>query len=160
MHITNKDLKRRIIEISYKHGLSHLGSCITATDIIENIFQEMDLEKDTFILSQGHSGLAYYIVAEKHLGIDAEKALREQGIHPDRSSDTQGFVECSTGSLGMGLPVAVGMALADPKHKTYCLTSDGEHNEHRISDKVVFHMFFSQPNTHCQKSQCCQQLIG
>ena len=38
MSITNKDLKRRIIEISYKNKLSHLGSCLTAVDIIKEIY--------------------------------------------------------------------------------------------------------------------------
>lgn len=128
IEIKNKDLKRRIIEISYKHKLSHLGSCLTAVDIIKDIY---DLKKpdEKFVLSQGHAGLAYYVVAEKYLGIDAEKALGEQGIHPDRINDTQGFVDCSTGSLGQGLPIALGMALADRSKNVYCLISDGESQE-------------------------------
>jgi len=135
MDITNKDLKNRIIDISYKNKLSHLGSCLTAVDIIDMIFRSIQ-KGDRFVLSQGHAGLAYYVVAEKYLGIDAEKALKECGIHPDRQNDTQGFIEVSIGSLGMGLPIALGMAMADKQHKIFCLISDGESMEGSIQESL------------------------
>lgn len=122
------DLKKRIIEISYKHGLSHLGSCLTAVEIIEDIYRKKEVD-EKFVLSAGHAGLALYVVLEKYEGFDAETLLRHSGIHPSRlpfSSGSRQPFSCSTGSLGMGLPVALGMAMADASKDVYCLCSDGE----------------------------------
>jgi transketolase len=119
----NKELKRRILEISYKHNLSHLGSNLTAVDIIKDIY---DIKKpdEKFVLSSGHAGLALYVVQESKGGRDAEEVFNHHGVHPDRCRDCH--LDLSTGSLGNGLPIAVGMALADRKKNVYCLISDGE----------------------------------
>ncbi len=119
----NKELKRKIVEISYKHKLSHLGSCLSAVDIIADIYQEKRPD-EKFILSEGHAGLALYVVLEKHGIAWAERLLEEHGIHPSR--DEKNGLYCSTGSLGQGLPIAVGMAMADRHKNVYCLISDGE----------------------------------
>lgn len=127
--MTNKDLKRRIIGISYKKKLSHLGSCLTAVDIIDEIFKGKKPD-EKFILSSGHAGLALYVVLEKYEDLDAEKIFNHHGVHPDRCAKCH--IHCSTGSLGQGLPIAVGMALADRKKNVYCLISDGECSEGSI----------------------------
>lgn len=116
-------LKKRILEISYKYGLSHIGSCITAVDIIDEIYK-VKKKDEPFILSSGHAGLALYCVIEKYLGIDAEKIWKHHGTHPDRCKLCG--LGCSTGSLGQGLPIALGMAFADRQKKVWCLISDGE----------------------------------
>jgi len=84
-------------------------------------------EGDKFVLSNGHSFLALAVVLEKYKGLDAEKLVDEHGTHPNRSLDEGIWV--STGSLGQGLPIAVGMAIADKEHDVYVVTSDGEMNE-------------------------------
>jgi transketolase len=128
--IKNKDLKRRIIELSYKYKLSHLGSCLTAVDIIDEIYQTKKLD-EKFVLSSGHAGLALYCVIEKYLPLtDAEYLFNKHGVHPNR--DMVDGIDCSTGSLGHGLPIAVGMALADRTKNVYCLISDGEAAEGSI----------------------------
>lgn len=119
----SKNLKRRIIEISYKYDLSHLGSCLTAVDIIKEIY-DVKKPNEKFILSSGHAGLALYVVLESKGGKNAEDIFNHHGVHPDRCSDCG--IDCSTGSLGQGLPIAVGMALADRNKNVYCLISDGE----------------------------------
>jgi transketolase len=113
----------RIIEISKKHHLSHLGSNLTAVNIIDEIYQ-IKKEDEPFILSCGHSFLALAIILEKYYGFDAEKIYLKHGTHPHR--DLEDKIYCSTGSLGMGLGIAVGMALADRPKNVYCLISDGE----------------------------------
>ena len=116
-------LERRVIELSYKHGLSHIGSVLTAVNVIDKIYQVK--QKDApFILSNGHAALALYVVLEKWEGKDAEKLLKKHGTHPNR--DLEDGIYCSTGSLGQGITVAVGMALADRESKVYVLMSDGE----------------------------------
>lgn len=122
------DLKKRIIELSYKHKLSHLSSCLTAVEIIEDIYRSKQAE-DKFVLSAGHAGLALYVVLEKYEGFAAEYLLETSGIHPCRKPFEllpKNPFDCSTGSLGQGITVALGLAMADPDRKVYCLISDGE----------------------------------
>lgn len=116
-------LHNRIIEISKKHHLSHLGSNLTSVNIIDEIYK-LKGEDDPFILSCGHCNLALCTVLEKYYGFDAEKLYLKHGTHPHRDLDDK--IYCSTGSLGMGLGIATGMALADRSRNVYCLISDGE----------------------------------
>lgn len=114
---------QRILELSFKHKLSHLGSCLSATQIIYDIFK-IKKPDEKFILSAGHAGLALYAVLE-HFGYgNAEDKLNHHGVHPDRCTECS--LDCSTGSLGHGLPIALGMAIADRSKNVYCLISDGE----------------------------------
>lgn len=146
--LTNKDLKRRIIEISYKKRLSHLGSCLTAVDIIEEIFNTKKPD-EKFVLSSGHAGLALYVVLEKYWGNyykgqtpvgeklfnNAEEIFDHHGVHPDRCEECH--IDCSAGSLGNGLCIATGMALADRSKNVYCLISDGECSEGSIFEAFI-----------------------
>lgn len=125
----NKDLKKRIIDISFKKKLSHIGSCLTCVDIINEIYR-IKSKDEKFILSPGHAGLALYVVNEKYYHIDAEYAFEHHGVHPDQCKTCN--IDCSTGSLGQGLPIALGMALANSKKKVYCIISDGECSEGSI----------------------------
>ena len=131
--IENRKLKQRILEISYKNNLSHIGSCLTAVDIIKEIY---DTKKDNepFVLSSGHAGLALYTVIESKYGINAEKIFAHHGVHPDLCTDC--LLHCSTGSLGIGLPISVGMALANRSKNVYCLISDGECAEGSIQEAL------------------------
>ena len=123
------ELHDRIIEISKKNNLAHVGSCLTAVGIIDEIYQTKETD-EPFILSCGHCGLAHYVVNEKYYGIDAEKIFAHHGTHPERCS--QCMLHVSTGSLGHGLGIALGMALADRSKNVYCLISDGEAYEGSI----------------------------
>ena len=129
----NKDLKKRIIEISYNHKLSHLGSVLTAVDIIDEIFRRKKPE-ERFLLSCGHAGLAYYVVLEKYGGKKAEAIYEHHGTHPDRCKNCR--IDCSTGSLGHGIAIAVGMALAGRNKNVYCLISDGECGEGSVTEAL------------------------
>jgi transketolase len=114
-------LSKRVLELSFKHKLAHIGSCLTALPIIYDIY-EAKAEDDIFILSNGHAGLALYVVLENKYGVNAEVLFLKHGVHPCRDDK----IYCSTGSLGMGIAVAVGAAIADTTRKVYCLISDGE----------------------------------
>ena len=119
-------MKNRILEISYKNRLSHLGSCLTALPIIEAIY-EIKKKDEKFVLSSGHAALALYVVLEQHRLGNAERMFSHHGVHPDRCGECH--IDCSSGSLGQGLPIAVGMALANRNKNVYCLISDGECTE-------------------------------
>lgn len=124
----------RIIELSSRYNLSHIGSCLTAYPIIDEIFK-IKKDGEPFVLSEGHAGLALYVILEKYGYGDAETLLNEKGIHPDiiglgtelpDSEFNLNPIDCSTGSLGQGLPIALGMAICNRDRDVYCLVSDGE----------------------------------
>ena len=128
-------LHQRIIELSLKHKLSHVSSCLTAVDIINEIYSQKDKD-EVFILSSGHAALALYVVMEKYQGISAESLLQKHGVHP--SFDKAEKIYCSTGSLGLGITVAVGYALSDRTKNVYCLISDGESFEGSVWESLNF----------------------
>jgi len=128
-------LKNRLLSLSYKHSLAHLSSCLTSLPIIYNILKDQE-EGDIFILSNGHAGLAYYVVLEEVYGYDAESMYLNMGIHPEYSVSKK--IHCSTGSLGLGLTVGVGYAIADRDRRVSVLISDGETFEGCVWEALNF----------------------
>lgn len=128
---TNK-LKQRILEIAKKRGLSHVGSALSAVDILDRIYP-----KGEVIVSSGHAGLAYYVVKEKYDGVDADEQFEEFGVHAQMY-----------GSLGHGFPIALGKALANKKKHIYCLTSDGEWMEGSMWETLRIAGKFDPKNLH------------
>ena len=116
-------LEQRIIDLSHKYHLSHIGSVLITVNIIDKIFMTKR-SADPFILSNGHAGLALYAVLEKYGYGDAEELFLKHGVHPNR--DVKHGIHVSTGSLGHGIGIALGMALADTTQVVYVLLSDGE----------------------------------
>jgi len=107
--------------VSYREKLSHLGSCLSAFDAMIAVYS-LRRPRDKFVLSNGHAGLALYVVLEKEKLFDL--STLDVCIHPERSDDKG--IHVSTGSLGQGLPIALGMAMADGGRDIYCMISDGE----------------------------------
>jgi len=130
-----RDLVERILDIAYDNNLSHLGSYFSSVGIIDDIFHDKE-DNDIFILSAGHCALALYVVLEKYLGHDAARLFDKHGGHPHRCEEDDLY--CSTGSLGMGITVAVGRALANPDRTVHCLISDGECAEGSIWESLKF----------------------
>lgn len=128
-----KSLRRRILEISYKNNLSHLGSCLSVVDLITAVY-EIKKNEEKFILSAGHSGVALYTVLEKYDSKNAESLFLKHGVHPNR--DQEDGIYCSSGSLGQGLPIALGIAIANPKQNIYCVITDGECAEGSIWESM------------------------
>lgn len=133
--LNKTELKKRLLDISYKHGLHHLGSYFSALGIIDDIYSDM-ADDDIFILSSGHAVVGLYVVLEKFFGFDAEELLSSVGEHPKLLEEKK--IYCSTGSLGMGLTVAIGRAIANPNRTVHCLISDGECAEGSIWEALAF----------------------
>ncbi len=129
------DVERRVVDISYKEKIGHLSSNLNAVNIIEEIYKTKKAN-EPFILSSGHAALALYVVLEKYEKQNAERLFQTHGVHPHR--DIGSGIFCSTGSLGMGLTVATGYALADRTRDVYCLISDGEAGEGSIWEALRF----------------------
>jgi transketolase len=120
-----QQLRRRLVEIDYLHKHRHLPGSLSALPIIVSIYERMS-EHDVFILSKGHSCAALYAVLEA-LGKKPNVTL----VHPER--DVENGVTITAGSLGHGLPIAVGMAYAkriqDARGMVNVLMGDGECQE-------------------------------
>ena len=137
------DIERRVIDISYKEKIGHLSSNLNAVNIIEEIYKSKT-QDEPFILSSGHAALALYVVLEKYEGRDAEVLFHKHGVHPHR--DLSSGIHCSTGSLGMGIAAAVGMAIANKKINVYCLVSDGECAEGVFWESIRFAKYMNLTN--------------
>ena len=124
----------------------HDASSFSTLDVIEVLYEVMRFDpanpewdgRDRFILSKGHGPLAFYAVLVQHgffAAEELERFLTWDGIlggHPDRNRVPG--VEASTGSLGHGLPMAVGVAYALrarglDEQRVFVLTGDAELNE-------------------------------
>lgn len=134
MEITKK-IQKRILDISYKNKLSHLGSCFSTLPILIEIFNNKK-DDDIFVLSSGHSGLALYAVLEHFHSMDAEKLFDRHGVHPKYSEEDK--ISCSSGSLGQGITVGVGYAIANPNKTIHVLISDGECSEGSVWESLKF----------------------
>ncbi len=129
------ELHKRLLKLLYDHNEEHVGSCFTCIDIIDDIFKRKQKD-DIFILSNGHAAYALYSILEKYHNIDADKLVEKHAGHPNY--DKENLIECSTGSLGSGLPIAVGRALANKNRKVYVTISDGECAEGSIWEALRF----------------------
>mgnify|MGYP002529906647 CR=1 FL=1 len=139
-----------IVKAVHKAGSGHPGGSLSAADIVTALyFKVMNIDpanprmegRDKFILSKGHAGpVQYAALAERgYYGVEDMMSLRKLGSrfqgHPNR--DKVPGIEMSTGSLGQGFAVSVGMAMAgkmDEKAgkksgRVYVLLGDGELQE-------------------------------
>jgi len=147
--------RKQIVEILDRTRRGHIGSALSVLEIVRVLYDsvlkvdpknpEWD-ERDRFILSKGHGCLALYVqLAEKGFFPKKElfKFCAADGIlggHPEKAT-TPG-VEASTGSLGHGLSIATGIALAgqiDKKEfRTFALLGDGECDEGSVWEAALF----------------------
>ena len=113
-------LEKRILELSYKYKLSHIGSCLSAVNQIDSIYKIKEKD-DIFVLGNAHAALALYVVLEKYGLGKAEAFIDKCGTHQDRV----GAITVAGGSLGQAETIAVGMAMANRSRNVYLMTSDG-----------------------------------
>jgi len=120
-----KDLRLKVLNLSIEHNDGHVASAYSAVEILTCLYENIMVSEDKFILSKGHGCLVLYAILE-HKGF-----YPEYSGHPD--IDEKNGIFCTTGSLGHGLPIAVGMALAKKHMKKnghiYVLIGDGECQE-------------------------------
>lgn len=145
----NNDLRKKIVNMVIEGRDGHIPSAFSIVEIINVLYRDCLkydpenpdwAERDYFILSKGHGCLALYVVLERAgflTGPDTAMFCKPGGIlgeHPD-CTKVPG-VEASTGSLGHGLPFAVGIALglkiAGKSNRVYVLCGDGECHEGTI----------------------------
>jgi transketolase len=159
--------KRKIIDLVYNGKyVAHLSPAMSLMEIINVLLKDImhieagnldDEKSDRLVISKGHGSLALYAVYEE-LGYISEedflsfkKMNSKLSVHPDRHKVPGVIV--STGSLGHGLPNAVGIAYAwkikGKSNKMYVIVGDGELNEGSNWESIIFAARFKVDNLCC-----------
>lgn len=142
--------RRRILEISQTVPALHIAGAFSCLEIVDTIYFSLMRwgnrieHPDTFILSKGHGSMAQYTVLEA-LGVLSREDLDSYskphgrlGTHPDYGLPG---IEASTGSLGHGMALTVGMALADKTfgvdRTVFVVMSDGELQEGSVWEAML-----------------------
>ena len=145
-------MRRTVIERAKAAGVGHIGSALSVVDLLAALYGGVlripapdDPERDRFVLSKGHAALALYAALHER-GL-LETALLEGycsdgtplGTHPEHAVSG---IDFSTGSLGHGLSIGAGAALAarleGSDRRCYVLVSDGECDEGSLWEAVMF----------------------
>lgn len=177
------DLRRDCVDIIMAGGGGHIGGDMSLMDVLSYLyFNEMNISpesmtdpnRDRFVLSKGHSMEAYYAVlcAKGFLDLeDVKKNFSKFGSkyigHPNNNLPG---IEMNSGSLGHGLPVCVGMALAgkmDGKdYRVYTVMGDGELAEGSVWEAAMSATQFHLDNlcavvdrNHLQISGCTEEVM-
>jgi transketolase len=146
------DIRRIILQQSKRANVGHIGSCLCVVDILCALYGDVlrasspnDPDRDRMILSKGHAGLALYAVLSRRGWISPSSLDSfcgndsSFGVHPETIVPG---VDFCTGSLGQGLGLAAGAALAarmqGSLRQVYCLLSDAECNEGSTWEAVMF----------------------
>jgi transketolase len=146
-----RQLRLLILEVSKRAGVGHIASSLSIVDIMAVLFAlyldnaEGEQPRTRFVLSKGHAALALY--GALHLcGRLTRDDLNQYcadgsalGVHPEH---TVVGIDVSTGSLGQGLSLSAGSALAAQieraPRRTYCLLSDAELDEGSVWEAIMF----------------------
>jgi len=132
-----KNIRIDSLKMVHRAKASHIGSALSCADILAVLYS--DFAEDKLILSKGHATVALY-AALKHSGYNLNLEEYGQNGSPlmHHASHKVPGVEWSTGSLGHGLPVGVGKALASDQNKVRVLVSDGELQEGSNWEAIMF----------------------
>jgi len=149
----SKVLRKHVVKCLLGGGRGHVGSALSLIEILRVLYDSIlkfnpknpkDINRDRLILSKGHGCLALYAILadKKFFNLKAlnntSKLNSNLGGHPEPKARG---VEVSTGSLGHGLPIGTGMALAakiyKKKHKVFVIVGDGEINEGSIWEAAM-----------------------
>ncbi len=127
------DARKKVLELIYKAQVSHLGSNFSCIDLMAVLFEKIDLDKDKFVLSAGWKAATLYYflwrkgrITEDELNSFCMPGSKFIGLAENIHKD----IPIAGGSMGLGTPGAVGLALAKKMKgeagTVYVLMSDGE----------------------------------
>ena len=160
--MTNQELKKTAIEVRkgiiegvHAAKAGHPGGSLSATEVFTYLyFEEMNIDpknpkkadRDRFVLSKGHTapGLYSALAQRGFFPVEDLKGLRSIGSHLQGHPCVQHTpgIDASSGSLGQGMSVAVGMALSaklsNESYRVYTLLGDGEIQEGQVWEAAMF----------------------
>lgn len=125
----SKEIRQKVIAYRKATRTPHVGSDLSCVEILTTLYYHAMREEDSFILSKGHAvGTLYAILHDT--GKIPEQEYFKLEEHPTRNPDYG--IEVTSGSLGHGLSIGLGMALADKRNRIYVLLGDGECDEGQV----------------------------
>jgi transketolase len=136
----SKHLRRQIIRALEGGGRGHVGPSFSLVEILRVLYDDVLRPEDICILSKGHGCLAQYVMLVEKGLVDAkelDRFCRADGLlggHPEHHIPG---IAVSTGSLGHGLSLGVGFALADRTRRVFVIVGDGECNEGSIWEAAL-----------------------
>lgn len=149
--ISGQGIRRHILEQSKRANVGHIGSALSVADIVAALYdgalkgRPSAPDRDRFVMSKGHAALALYAALHMAGHISREELETFSGdasllgVHPHHALTG---VDFSTGSLGQGLAMAAGAALAarlqGSHRRVYALLSDAECNEGSVWEAAMF----------------------
>lgn len=129
----NKKLRKKIIEKGFENKMGHYGSTMSCLDTVKYLYDKVLTIDDVFIMSKGHGSYALHTVLEETRNIEPDWTIHLE-YNPEKG------VMATTGSLGLGLPMALGRAYAkklrNKPGKIYCMIGDGELQEGVIWETI------------------------
>lgn len=155
-HLKNKgvDMRKMIVQLVVTAGGGHIGGALSMTDILVVLYNHIlnidpkdarKADRDRLILSKGHGGVGICPVLcdcgyfPKDLMDGFNQFLSPFGMHPDMNKVPG--IDMSTGSLGHGLSVCVGLALGarldGASWRSFCMLGDGECNEGSVWEAAM-----------------------
>ncbi len=131
--------RNRLLRLHYETQTGHLGSNLSCLDILLYLHNHVMKEEDIFIMSKGHSAAALYITlwAQGKISEDELLTFAKDGTKLCGHATAE-YNHFSTGSLGHGASLALGMAIAKKTDIVYCLLSDGELQEGSTKEALDF----------------------
>jgi len=156
-------IRRGIVDSVYSAGCGHPGGSLSIADILTYLyFEELNVDpkdpkkadRDRFVLSKGHTAPALYaVLAEKgYFPKEDLTTLRQIDSHLQGHPDMKGTpgVDMTTGSLGLGISAACGMALSgkvyNASYRVYALLGDGETEEGQVWEAAMFAAHYKLDN--------------
>jgi len=138
--------KQRLLQMHYESGVGHIGGNLSSLDILMTLHHEVLRPEDAFVLSKGHAAGALYVTLWSTGALCEEdlKSFHKDGTRLSGHPPVKGIPEIlfATGSLGHGLGLASGLALAKKLKRepgrVFCLMSDGEWNEGSNWETLIF----------------------
>jgi transketolase len=138
--------KLRLLQMHYESGVGHIGGNLSSIDILMTLYHEVLHAEDAFVLSKGHSAGAVYVTlwSVGALSDDDLRSFHKDGTRLSGHPPLRGIPEIlfATGSLGHGLSLSCGLALArklkQEPGRVFCLMSDGEWNEGSNWEALIF----------------------
>jgi transketolase len=124
-------IRRLVLEQAIAAGACHIGSALSIVDVLAVLYGRVLRDGDRFLLSKGHAAAALYATLQTEGVLDdvVREYCSDGGSLPGHPERGIPGIEMTGGSLGHGPAIALGLALADPSRRVYCVVGDGELQE-------------------------------